>query len=129
MEHDRRPDRPFYQPPWLRMLCSRSRLLECSEMTHPFIDAVQSALDTHGLPDDVDMFTIGHSTMRPSGVHAAIWLRCGAESQSQNTLVQAMAVAEHERRRRADLVTRVAERAVARKLLADAGIDPDLVTA
>jgi hypothetical protein len=97
-------------------------------MTHPFIAAVQSALDTYGLPDDVDMFTIGHSTMRPAGVHAAIWLRCGADSKSQDTLVQAMAVAEHERSRRADLAARRAEREAARKLLADAGIDPDFVT-
>jgi hypothetical protein len=98
-------------------------------MTHPFIDAVQSALDTHGLPDDVDMFTIGHSTMRPAGVHAAIWLRCGADSKSQDTLTHAMTVASYERDRRADLAARRAEREAARKLLADAGIDPNLIPA
>lgn len=92
-------------------------------MTHPFITAMQAALDTHGLPDGVNCVHVGTSSYNANGVYCVIGTNSGS-SGSQPTLALAMdALQVH----LDGLAAERAERDAARAALVAAGFSPDLV--
>lgn len=97
-------------------------------MTHPFFAAVQAAYDAHGLPPDVASLHVhGPNKWRDKPHFGVIMTYVTLCSGSGETLADAYAkgqgnLAHMEAMRRDDEA-----KAAARKLLADAGLSPDLV--
>ncbi len=97
-------------------------------MTHPFIAAVQAAYDAHGLPPDVASVHISApTTWRPepyfgvtmkhrSDCHGFGKALAGAYAHAQDVVARLDAARRDDEAKEA-----------ARKLLADAGLSPDLV--
>ena len=99
-------------------------------MTHPFITAVQLALDTYGLPDDVDILVLSPPSLQRETVYCSISLKSGLTHSGKGaTLAVAYANAldakAGDERRKDD----VAARQAARDALAAAGHDPNLIPA
>lgn len=99
-------------------------------MTHPFLEAVQAAYDAHGLPEGVaSVYVSGPSQYRVTP-HCSVTLASNISHNGTGptfavAYAEALAAKEREDKRRADTAARDA----ARKALADAGHDPDLIAA
>jgi len=96
-------------------------------MTHPFIQAVQAAYDTHGLPDGIASVKIGSIVGETKPFTAwAIADKPGQIGASASGITVDEAVAGALTRHMAAAVMK-AERETARAVLAAAGLDPDMV--
>ena len=96
-------------------------------MTHPFIQTVQAAYDTHGLPDGIASVKIG--SIAGEATPFTAWAVAVAPafvgvSASAATVADAVTGALDIY---VDSALRKAERETARAVLAAAGLDPDMV--